>query len=640
MKIPSEGVLFRIFLSCLLIGSGGFFIHNALHNPDVPYLLPLQGAQWIDCDLPIQLTSYSPSTVSGFYRRSLTVDAVPARASITFAAMKDAYAVIDGVPLIGLRSDMRSWKTARQVDIPSLTPGKHLLEFAVFDTNGPPLLAVSCDGIDCSAGSQWESRCETIDWHGVRLADAPRLADVSNQFPSAAEACLKQLPILVAVFVAAFLFLRSPYKAWFTPSRVRWLLMLFLTALGVNNIVRLPAGFGYETSAHLDYARYILDHLHLPLGTDGWQMFQPPLYYLYTAPIYGLLRCWFDDPTCIRLLRAAAIPCMLALVELSYRAVRRLYAERKDLQIAGMVVAALLPMNLYIGQFIGNEPLSAALTAGAIAYGMKISAGKKAVSKVEFLVAGFLVGAALLTKTSAIVLCAPFLWLMIHVVASRTTTRRASHAVIDGAAFAAGVAVPALWFYARNWVLLGKPFIGGWEPRGSIAWWQEPGYRVLGHFLSFGESLRHPIYSGLTGFWDALYSTFWLDGFLTGMTDFSTRPPWNYSPMISLAWFSLLPALALVVGTARAIFLKRADPRLRFAAACVVSYLLALLWLYLRLGNYTAVKASYLCGLAPAFCVLGAEGFSQLGRHRWAKDVVWAGLACWAVSACASFFVR
>ncbi len=634
---------FRAFIACLLTISGIFFIHAALCNPDVPFLPPLSGAQWIDCDLPVQLASYRPGMVSGIFRRTFTLEAVPTKASLSFYAMRDAYAVLDGKPLIDITRDMSSWKTPRRVDLSRrLLPGDHELDFAVFDLNGPPLLAVSCSGFDCSTGPHWQSRCESNTWLPARLASAPRQAKVSLQFPTAAAAVLHQLPVLIVVFITTLVFLRSPSIVWFTPSKVRWLLMFFLAILGINDIVRLPAGFGYETSAHLDYIRFILDRHSLPLGAqEGWQMFQAPLYNLLSAPFYCLLRRWFSDDACIKLLRVEALPCLLALVELCYRALRRIYPDRNDLQIAGLLFAALLPMDIYMCQFIGNEPLSAALTAAAVVYGMGLLSSAKADLKKDLFISGILLGAALLAKTSAAVLGLPFLWLAIDLSSLRTSKSLVGQAAANAGLIGAGAAVAALWYYARNWLLLGKPFImGSWERQGAAAWWQEPGYRVIGHFLAFGESLRHPIYAGLSGFWDALYSTFWLDGFLTGMTDFSTRPPWDFWAMNSLAWLSLLPMLALCLGAARAVNGARTDPRLRFAAVCVIAYLLASAWIFLRVGNYSAVKASYLCGLAPAFGVLAAAGFERLARPRPARPIVWACLACWAVSSYAAFFVR
>src|SRR5205823_3989281 len=68
-------------------------------------------------------------------------------------------------------------------------------------------------------------------------------------------------------------------------------LILFVLVSGLwivlfsNNVSKLPPLFGFDRDGHLDYINYILQKKALPLADDGWQMYQPPLFYLLAASI-------------------------------------------------------------------------------------------------------------------------------------------------------------------------------------------------------------------------------------------------------------------------------------------------------------------------------------------------------------------
>src|SRR5439155_4815529 len=106
-------------------------------------------------------------------------------------------------------------------------------------------------------------------------------------------------------------------------------------------------------------------------------------------------------------------------------------------------------------------------------------------------------------------------------------------------------------------------------------------------FLTFGHCLVDPVYAGLAGVWDSLYSTLWADGMLSGSVLWDTRPPWNYTLMSACAILSIPPTIALCVGLIRAAW----DKCLRFAAIFLGVFLLTLLHLYLTLPVYTTAKA-------------------------------------------------
>ena len=72
------------------------------------------------------------------------------------------------------------------------------------------------------------------------------------------------------------------------PWHVRWGLLAAWLVLSAYNIGQLPWRFGYDMNKHLEYVQYIAERHRLPLANQGWELFQPPLFYLLEVPVYAL----------------------------------------------------------------------------------------------------------------------------------------------------------------------------------------------------------------------------------------------------------------------------------------------------------------------------------------------------------------
>jgi hypothetical protein len=196
------------------------------------------------------------------------------------------------------------------------------------------------------------------------------------------------------------------------------------------------------------------------------------------------------------------------------------------------------------------------------------------------------------------------------------------------------------WYYVRNWIVLGQPFVGGWDPARGIAWWQDPGYRTWQQYLSFGESLSHPIYAGTNGLWDGLHATMWLDGMLSGKVA-GTLPPWNFAPLLAGAWLGLLPLALILLGAGPAIVraVRGESDGLTFSVVAIGAGLTAVIWISLTVPTYSAIKASYLLAFLPCFGVLAAAGYETLARRAWLRPLLVGAIGCWALFAYAAYFV-
>lgn len=142
------------------------------------------------------------------------------------------------------------------------------------------------------------------------------------------------------------------------------------------------------------------------------------------------------------------------------------------------------------------------------------------------------------------------------------------------------------------------------------------------------------MFSGVQGYWDGFYITLWLDGLNGGSISTEVRSMRNFDFMLSGAWLSLLPTVALILG-AIAILGKPATSARNgqlFALLCAGIYMLAVAKLSLVNPNYCSFKAGYTLGVLPCYAVIGAQGFRYLTKNEYARAATIALMACWAMS--------
>jgi len=394
-----------------------------------------------------------------------------------------------------------------------------------------------------------------------------------------------------------------------------------------------------DVKGHLQYILYVAAYGRIPLATEGWQMFQPPLYHLLTAVFYRSLLALLDPETVIRALKLFSLLCGALQVEICYRIMKYAYPEKESLRIIGILLGGLLPMNLYISQSLGNEPLGGCLTALLILFACRIFSGVSGVTREITVLMGFTLGLALLTKVTAILIIPS---LIFFVSAEILRTVGSTHERIRSAGrfmilFLGIALIVAGWYYLRNRIELGRFFIGGWDAFREIVWWQDPGYRTLRQCYIFGESISYPVFSSIYGFWDAIYSSLWVDGYMSAYD----RPPWNYGFMLSGTLLSLLPSTAILIGLVVTARTKGGPLRrmLRFSVCSIGLYLVAIFYLFLTVPFLSSAKATYALGLIPCFALIGTAGFEILTRKRFLRAAMYGLFACWAVGSYVSYFI-
>lgn len=634
-------------LLLVLLGAGALHLWR---DPGIVLLVPEGGARWIRYREPSTLNAYLPEKLSVVFRHHFPINRVPDKAELTLRALKTAEIYLNGNLLWTSRGGPKQWKTPHRIDLaPGLVKGRNELRIVVIHENGHPALLAYSGALGITSDDRWEAGHDGRRWLPALPVDEISPLPVSREFPRSDRALVSLLPLFIPLFVLGFLWsLRSDLSPGGTgrspvsPGAVRWLLLGGWLAMAVNNFWKIPIAFGMDFPGHTQYISYMATYWRVPLATEGWQMFQPPLFYYLEAVLFRSFIPLFEPDTVIRLLKLLPLACGAAHVEISHRVLRRAYPDRGDLQVIGTLIGGLLPMNLYLSQSIGNEPLAGCLTALTILYAFRALSGDSGSSRESALIIGFTLGLAMLTKPTAVLIIPPLLF---FISAAQWRNGRSKEerirAVTRHAMVLIGVAfVVCGWYYVRNYIGMGRFFVGGWDASREITWWMNPGYRTPMQFLYFGESLLYPVYSSIYGLWDALYSTLWSDGFLSSLISRKDLP-WNPAFMTGGALLSLLPSAAITIGVIAA--LKKGDSlrvrMLRFSVACGILYLSALLYLFMAVPILTSVKSSYASGLTPCFALLAATGSEVLTRRRLLRGALYGFLACWGVCVYAAYFV-
>jgi hypothetical protein len=543
---------------------------------------------------------------------------------------------------------LEAWKRKHRIKLPfAVDAGAHEIIISVISQNSYPAVIAHSETLPVRTGKGWLASSDGRNWRPAVPASRIEQPASVQAFPSSLTALGAVWPYLAFIFVVTLAVALwtsggknksgESLRRMLEPSRVRWLMLLGWAVLSVNNLYHLNYQVGTDGWGHIEYIDYIVTKGRLPLAPEGWHMFQAPLNYIISAPLYALLIKWFDFPVVVKLLGIIPVICGLLQIEIVYRAARLVFQGKKGLQILTIIIGALLPIHTYACQYVGNEPLAACLISYVILLCLYlIVPEQKERGDYYFLLLGLVWGLALLSKMTALLL-APVLALVIifHTRSVRKSLKFSWRPLV----IVFGVAIlTAGWYYLRNYIMLGNPFAGVFELMQILQWWQDPSYRTLSHFLSFGQSLVYPVYAGVTSFWDMFYATLWLDGLNSGMLDFI---PWNEKWMIAGSILALTPVIFIFTGIVSIFFTGKAVSRngLLFSIGMIIFFLAAMMDMYMVCPLYSRTKASYTLGLLPCWAMLIAAGAEPFLRQRIIRAVTLSLFACWAFAAYAAYFV-
>ncbi|HEX3987872.1 MAG TPA: hypothetical protein VHZ30_00490, partial [Verrucomicrobiae bacterium] len=617
-------------------------------NQNVNLLVPGPGS-WIVYPSPPRVTPLAGTPLATVFRREFVLASVPSEADLSWRCLKSGQLNLNGT-VVNVESP-RDWTTTTHLEAGNfLHPGTNFIVAQVSCSNAFPALnlVLKIGDMRITSDETWESSMAGAVWKPARLASKTTKASPGNSiygaenFPDAWRRSLVLIAgfAVLAIAVVALLNQVGPKH----PARIYFAIILFtvgsLTFLVFHNARLLPAWSGFDASAHLAYVQYIQEHTSLPSARQGWEMFQAPLYYLLSALLLGALHLKALEPSATSVFCLFNFALGLVGLVLILDAMRILFPGRRRSQIVGLLLAAFLPAQIYLIHYPTNEILGAVTTTASLCLCLRMLSREKP-SLGQHIGLGITLAASLSSKASAFaVLPAIFLAL-----AAKASLRRDPIVVsVQNIALTFGLCgLLGGWHYVRLWREFGSPFAGNWDPAVAGAWWQQPGFRTSGYYLTFGESLVRPYFSGFHSFWDGLYSTWWGDGCFGGATRLYGRTPWNYDLVTIGFVLALIPSALVLTGfclaVREAVLRRRLEWVLLTAAALLLGF--AVFVMSVKLPYYSESRAMYALPAILPFCAFGALGMEFYStRYRHSRSTLSFCLGVWILVVYASFWIR
>src|SRR5438067_2745259 len=617
----------------------------AWNDPAINFLSRDKRAEWIVFPVAVDAHAHWFASLDVIFRREFVLTDRPATARLDVRSMRRADVRINGVA-VRFPSN-RNWKEIVSVDVTGqLQGGSNVIEARVFNHNGPPALwlTLNTDQLSLRSDRTWEVSFAGSSWRHAALAAAAKTPGPGNSIAGGEgtfDTLQKVWPfwiVLIAIASVAVFIWNLSLKNCTT----RWLektLLLVLAGLWLllfwNNSRLLPFHAGFDSKEHLKYINYIQEQRALPLPTEGWEMYQPPLYYLVAAASLAVGRLSINDPMSVFVLRLLGAFFGIAQFVFAFLSLRLLLPARAAL--VGLLLAVSLPMHLYVAHYVTNEILAATLATAALYLCLRLLRSDKP-SASQFAWLGLAIGAAMLTKATGILL----LPILIAAIAGELAYARAPIAISLrnlGLLLAICFAVCG-WHYARIWLRFGTPLLGNWDVISGFTWWQDPGYHTAADYIRFGRALVNPVFSGFAGFADGIYSTLWGDGLCGGASSLSVA--WNQQPMAAGYLWAVIPTALILVGVVAAIvrFIRKPSIELFVLLGFWTVLVLGLIFMTLKVPSYAQAKAFYGLSALTSICFFGALGWETLTHARvWLRFILGALVLVWAMNSLATHWI-
>lgn len=426
-------------------------------------------------------------------------------------------------------------------------------------------------------------------------------------------------------------------------------LFLLGAVLRYSMHVSFAPEWGYDALLHWQVVRFVAATGTLPSADTLIEAFHPPLWYALAA---ALVR-WGGDGVTVQWISIGAGIARLALVWLGLE----LLVPKRAARVAGLALAAVLPVQVHLDGIASNEALHCLLSAAAL---LLVPFTFDAAGKRKWVLAGALgavLGLDLLAKVSASMLIAA---IGIAVLAQlvREPAAPARERALRAAPWALVVMVPLLlngWLWLRNAREFGRPFVSAFDTktqRGAVAN-LEP--RRASFFVGWD-----------TAIYDRPYFTAGIDPaphYFEVLTASTFVDYWSYSfngvgPHRPATWvmngrgvpaevmtasvrsalggtaIALATFVALLAGL-RAAWRDRAFGRLALWLAPVLATALGLAFAARYPNdNYGVIKSTYVqFGAPPLYAAFGlAVAWTLERRRRWPLFAVLAS-SLWAVAA-------
>ncbi|MFO0946979.1 MAG: tetratricopeptide repeat protein [Planctomycetota bacterium] len=453
---------------------------------------------------------------------------------------------------------------------------------------------------------------------------------------------------LGATVVGSFFALRSlleryQQQAWVSDG-IPWI--AFMMVIGVwisvfaSNARYLPRSYGFDYSGHIEYFEYLVNNHRFPAANEGWQFYQPPVYYILNAVPLAL----FDLPPRVdrgvHLVRGIQQAVALAQVLVVFLCLRTIFPNQPGKQLIGLLFAGFLPALIYLAHYVTNEVLAATMASASFLMTFRILNQPRPTGRM-YATLGVCLGIGLASKVTVLLIAI----VIFTVLAGRLVAQRN----FVPQAWLRSIGLPLFlcllisgWHYGRLWMDFGSPLVGNWDERLGFHWWQEPGYHSAAYYTRFGHVLSMPFFSGMDSLWDSVYATLWGDGMCASALTPQYRPPWNYDVMATGYLLALIPTSLVVLGFVAALgrLVRQPSAEGFLILGTLYGTGFALVLATLRLPFYGQAKAFYILSAMLPFSVAGVWGFEFLTRRlRWLQAALAMILVTWAANVVGAFHI-
>ena len=628
------------------------FAWLCLRDPKINFLPNHRDATWIIFPTAVDMLAHPIAYIDVKFRRRFEIETLPRTARLKISAAKRFQLRVNGV---GAKTiEVRNWKDVSTIDIlPLLQIGTNVVEVDVFNDNGPPALwlNLATNNVALQSDLRWEASFAGSSWRPVADSTIPRFPGPGN-LSAGGEQTIRSLrtiwPIWLGFTCIAPVILFAGQRLLSAPkSNERATKVVLIMFIGLwliliwNNNRFLPLCAGFDARSHLEYIRYVQDHHAVPLPTQGFEMFHPPLYYALSATALSACRLTVDDVSGIQLLRWMTMSIGIAHFIFVFLSLRLLFPNRPGHQFVGLLLAAFFPEQLYLSNYVTNETLVATLIAAAIYFSLRVLKAKSA-PLVNCVWLGFLLGAAMLTKATALLFLPTFfVALVAKMLAERASVTIWLRTLVTPIAICF---ILCGWYYIWIWQRFGTPLVANWDVQTAhFGWWQEPGFHTAVDYVRLGRALLYPFLSGFGRVPDGVYSTVWGDGLWGGLAGLLSRTPWNYDLMSAGYLLAIIPTVLIVSGVIVASYRYLRDAsleRLLLLIFCV-TITSAFIFLTLKVAAYAQVKAFYALSALTPVCYFAAIGWNVVTRKRKQLKLLFGALLIvWAMNSFASIWIH
>ena len=613
----------------LLLLCAAILLFSIFREPRTPFIFHDDQAIWITNPRPVSAGTFLARLGEGptaIFTRRFNHERSAEAVSVHVRALGEIQLQLNGhaVPL-GRGQRACSKSPCRSLVSQLMISGENSIRAHITNSLGPPLfyLRLESPEVELATDERWQV---SMDDGPAELASS---ADDTRVYPGALEATTPMNALrdradrLVALFaICSLLFLA---RRRLVPNVVRRhpaefvlaILSLFWAFLYAAKFVHIPLQVGHDASGHLQYISHILEERSLPLATDGWVTYHPPLFYVAAAALRSIFDPVHGGQGEQWVLKFLPFISGLGMVWVTYALGRRLFGRNQPATVFAVMFAGVLPMNVYMSGYISNEPLYSLLVSVSLLVAARLFTEPRP-SIATLVLLSVLLGLTILTKyTGLLVVPIVVFFVAFHMLLARRVSARRVAAISGGILL--GVSLIGGWAYLRNWIHFGDPLIWNQDPYKGYTFWQQPGFRTIDYYLGFGESLRHPFYSVFHSFWDAVYSGIWGEGLPASTTSLSQRHElWNYD-LMSVGYLLALPATAtMLFGFVKATVqsLTGADLSRRLLLSLIVALThvvsFSLLAYSVRVPYWGNVKATYALCLVVPVAVCAGFGFSTV----------------------------